>query len=134
MGIITSIYEELDREEQAARVYIITSGNVSTRAALNRVAGRAAVYKGMGQRDLVAAAYDKLGIDLVWNDGPFSTLLPEEKFPDAKKINYQFWEVESMGQPLGFFPPSLKDKLQFDVLRGNEYLHMWEVPFEVMNR
>lgn len=131
MGIITHISTDYDEDAQEQKIYVRTKFGISTRSALNRVAGRAAVTTGVGQRTLVAAAYDEEGIDLVFREGPFKVLDPEEKFEDAQHIEYQSTSMDSASSLGDVLPPRLQDAVEFGEFREGEQLHIWTVPFEV---
>lgn len=106
MGVITTVVKDWDNE--MIEVVVITRFAVARRPTLNRVANRASVGVGVGQRTLVAAAYDELGIDLVWNKGLGFTEKPEEKFPKAKEIEYE----QTMAKDL---PNNVEDLFRFAV-------------------
>lgn len=133
MGIITTIDGEVDEDEGVYRVFVITHTGISTRATLNRVAARAAGAAGVGQRALVASAYDEEGIDLVWNKGLGHTVPPEEKFTDAKRIDYHSVEAERASRLGEMFslPSGIKDKIDFDGFRPDEVIHVWEIPLDM---
>lgn len=135
MGIITTVSEDIDEDEGVRRVFVVTSGNINTRSALNRVSSRASLGTGVGQRVLVAAAYKELGIDLVWSEGPFSSLAPEEKYEDAKRIDYKTMELEQIGigsQITEMMPTYLKERVEFDEFHPRStHLHMWEIPLDL---
>lgn len=145
MGILTHMSSQFDPDEQVQRIFAITKFAPSNRASLNRVAGRAAVMTGAGQRTLVAAAYDELGIDMVWREGPVSITKLEEKWPDAQDIEFHIEEIDSSSNigdafnipeeavPRGKIADFLIHGL--DVFRPDEHtLMMWEIPYEVGGR
>lgn len=145
MGILTHISSQFDPDERVQRIFAVTKFAPSQRSSLNRVASRASVVTGTGQRTLVAAAYDELGIDIVWREGPVSIVSPEEKWPDAQQINFHIEEIDEPSEagdvfnipdraiPRGKIGDFLKEGL--DVFRPDEKtLMMWEIPYEVGGR
>lgn len=130
MGIIARISSDVDENAGVTRVFIITELDISTRASLNRVAARASAHASVSQRALVAAAYEELGIDLVWAEGPVK-MSPEERFPAAKEIEYKNVPVEKPGPLEDIVPKRLRDDLRFRKWMGGEVLHMWEIPFDL---
>lgn len=135
MGILTDIETEVDEDEGVRRVFATTKWGIHRRSQLNRVAGRAAVGTGTGQRSLVAAAYDEEDIDMVWKEGPFNVIAPEEKFEDAKKINYYSREVDTIDNSSDFFEmltPRLQDMVKFGEIRSPDaVMHVWEIPLDL---
>ena len=141
MGILTHITSDYDDEEQVQRIFATTRFELNSRSALNRVASRAAILTGVGQRTLVASAYDKLGIDLVWRDGPFSTLDPEEKYPKAQKIKFKSQTIEkasNAGDLFGIPQEELPSGKLWDIVAygtpdetRESIIYMWEIPYEV---
>lgn len=145
MGILTHVSSSYDDDLEMQRVFAVTKFAPSNRSSLNRVAGRVVVMTGAGHRSLVSAAYDELGIDMVWRDGPFTVLDPEEKYPDAQKMNFKVVNIEdssSFGEiahiPDEAFP---RGKLAdffvegLDVFNPQEkVLMVWEIPKEVGGR
>lgn len=144
MGILTHISDSFDDDRQIQTIFAVTKFEINTRAALNRVAGRAAVMTGVGQRTLVAAAYDELGIDMVWREGPFSVLSPEEKWPDAQDIEFYMVPVERHSEffDITNIPPeaiptgTLGDQLHegIETLRPEEVINVWEIPYDIGGR
>lgn len=145
MGILTTIADTYDEEERVQRIFAVTRLDFNNRSAINRVTSRAAVMTGAGQRTLTVAAFDENDIDVVWRDGPVSVTSPEEKFPDAKKINYMKEEIDSASEfgditniPDKFIPRgTIGDALVegIDAFRPDEqFLHVWEIPYEVGGR
>lgn len=142
MGILTDISVQYDDDQEVQRIYAVTKFGINNRTQLNRVAGRAAVGEGVGQRSLVSAAYAEEGIDLVWREGPFTTLKPEEKYPQAKEINYKSYEIDQLSE-LGdiagmvkrdYLPGWLLDKIEFGEFREGNTLHIWEIPYHIIGR
>ena len=133
MGIVTDISYQYDDEEQVLRIYAVTRFALSSRASLNRVAGRAVVGHGLGQRTLTIAAYDELGIDMVWREGPFTTVEPEEKFEDAKEITFEYKEIEHASKFGEILTERLQDRLEFNEFRHGAYMNIWTVPYDVIN-
>jgi len=142
MGILTHISSEYDDSKEVQRIFAVTRFAPSNRSSLNRVASRAAVMTGVGQRTLVAAAYDELDIDMVWRDGPFSTKTPEEKWPDAQVITFHKKDIEvssSIGDILNiaeeYLPRGkLSDSMYDDIdafRRDEKILMVWEIPYDV---
>lgn len=134
MGILTTLDTDLDEEEGVRRVFAITKWGIGTRTQLNRLAGRASVSAGVGQRTLVAAAYKKEGIDLAWSMGLGRSVAPEEKFTDAKRINYYSEEmdtVSNVGDVYTILTDSLRDMVDFGNYREEETLHVWEIPLDL---
>lgn len=131
MGILTTITTDVDEDDGVKRVYAITKFGINNRTQLNRVASRAAVGEGVGQRSLVAAAYDEEGIDLVWTEGPFGSVAPEDKFEDAKKIEYRSSPMESASELGDILPPKIKDMVTFENYREGNTLHVWEIPLDL---
>lgn len=144
MGILTSIASTYDEEDQVQRIFAVTRFSINNRSSLNRVAGRAAVETGAGQRTLVAAAYDEVGLDMVWREGPFSVISPEEKWPDAQDIEFHsvemvrsssFFDITDIPEravPRG----SLTDRLieGIPVFDEENVIYIWEVPFDIGGR
>jgi len=147
MGILTDIATEYDEQNEQLIIFAATRFDINTKSALNRLAGRASVGTGVGQRTLVASAYDKLGIDMVWREGPFSTMSPEEKYPKAKKIEYysvpidkasNFGDITNIPDssiPRGKFADALSDAAELispgDVFNDEAVLHIWKIPYSV---
>lgn len=134
MGVLTYINHDVDEDGEVLRIFAKTKFGINNRAALNRVATRAAADSSVGQRDLVAAAYDEEGIELAWREGPFGLIEPEEKFENAKKISYRSVPMDTVsdfGDILDILPVRLKDAVDFGEFREGEQLHVWEVPFEI---
>lgn len=141
MGVLTYISSEYDDEKDEQIIYAVTKFGINSRSTLNRIAGRAAVETGVGQRTLVAAAYDKEGIDLVWNKGLGVVISPEEKFPDAQQIEYysvpvrrssEFLDITNIREdfvPRGKVGDLLLEGI--DTFRPEEVLHVWKIPVEV---
>lgn len=144
MGILTYMSSTVDEDEGVQRIFAITQFAISNRASLNRIAGRATVETGVGQRTLVAAAYDDVGIDLVWREGPFRVMSPEEKWPDAQDITFysvpverssEFFDITDMPKdaiPTGKIADQLLEGI--DTLRPEQVMYVWEIPFEVGGR
>lgn len=134
MGVLTDIRFEVDEDEQVLRVFARTKFGISTRANLNRVASRASTSLAVGQRDLVASAYDEEGIELAWREGPFGLVKPEEKFENAKEIEYRSVPMDTVsdfGDILEILPVRLKDTVEFEEFREGEVLHVWEIPTDL---
>lgn len=131
MGILTRIDDEWDEEAQVHRIFAATKFGISSRGSLNRVASRAAVMTGVGQRTLVAAAYDVEGIDLVWSKGLGVVVDPEEKYEKAKEINYRSIPIEQASEIGDILPIWFRDALEFGEFGEGEVLHIWEIPFEI---
>lgn len=131
MGILTRISDEYDDSAKVHRIFAVTKFGVKgSRANLNRLSGRAAVMTGVGQRTLVAAAYDKEDVDLVWNKGLGFTEKLERKFPKAQEINYRSMHLEEASEILDVLPHGIKDMIKFgDIF--DEQLHIWEIPYEL---
>lgn len=129
MGILTKIHTEFDDDEQTIRVICITRFGITTRGSLNRVAGRASNAVGVGQRSLVAAAYDEHGIDLVWNDG-LRRMAPEEKFDAAQDIEYTTFSIDKASRFEDLLPPRIQDYVDFGNITGEEHVHIWEIPYK----
>lgn len=134
MGIITDVQSNYDEGRGVQRVFVRTKFGINNRSALNRVASRATVVTGVGQRSLVAAAYDEEGISLVWNDGPFGRLAPEDKFEDAKEIDYKSIPMERASELGDIFPGYLQEAIEFGEFMEGEILHVWTIPFDVGGR
>lgn len=135
MGILTTIDHNYDDDEQVLRIYAVTSFAPSTRSSLNRMANRAVVgHTGLGQRTLVAAAYDELGIDLVWSEGPFGSKRPEEKFPDAQNIEFESKDVDHAGEFGEILTARLRERVEFGEFREGEVMNIWTIPYDVMGR
>lgn len=145
MGILTHISSQYDPDEQVQRIFAVTRFAPSNRASLNRVASRAAVMTGVGQRTLVAAAYDELGIDMVFREGPVSIVKPEEKYPDAQDIDFHIQDITSasdMGDAFNLPDDAIpRGKIGdffisgIDSFRPDEKtLMMWEIPQSVGGR
>lgn len=144
MGILTYMESTFDDSQQVQRIYAITKFSINNRAALNRIAGRAAISTGVGQRTLVAAAYDELGIDLVYNEGLGVRVPPEEKYEKAKDIEFysvpaerssEFFDITNI--PKDSIPGGkLWDRLKLDIgsFREGEVLYVWEIPYDVGGR
>lgn len=142
MGILTHIDVDYDDDKQLVTVYCVTKWGISSRAQLNRVAGRASTSAGVGQRNLVAAAYREHDIDLVWNKGLGFTVPLEEKFPDSQKIEYHSFKIDrasEFGDITGIektrVPGSKLRDLIFEGINSfrdpDATLHIWEVPYEI---
>lgn len=135
MGVITTVDREVDEEARVTRLIAVTKWDINTVSALNRVAGRMAIGEGVGQRTLVASAYDELGLDLVWNKGLGITVPPEEKYPDAKKINYTrktIDQIDNTSDIYNLLTAQLRERVDFGEFRSPEYvMHVWEVPFDL---
>jgi len=135
MGILTHISREIDEENNIQRVYAITKFGINQRSQLNRVANRATFNSGVGQRSLVAAAYDHEGIEMVWRQSPFNAIQPEEKFEDAKQIDYTSQRIDTIDNTSDLFEmltPRLQDRVNFGEFRSPDAtLHIWEVPFNL---
>lgn len=138
MGILTYIGSTVDEDKGVQRVFAVTKFSINSRSSLNRVAGRAATMTGVGQRTLVAAAYDELGIKMAWREGPFSVISPEEKWPKAKEIEFysvpaerasEFFDITNI--PTDAIPRGkLGDQLLegIDTLRPESVMYVWEIP------
>jgi len=133
MGILTDVSYQYDDDEQVLRIYAVTRFAISNRASLNRVANRAVVGHGLGQRTLAVAAFDELGIDMVWREGPFTTVEPEEKFEDAGEITFQYKEIEHASKFGEILTERLQERLKFDEFRRGTYMNIWTVPYEVID-
>lgn len=142
MGILTHVDLDYNDDEQVITVIAVTKWGISSRAQLNRVAARAATGTGVGQRTLVAAAYEEEGIDLVWNKGLGFTVPLEEKFPDAQKISYYSIPIDrasEFGDITGIEKTRVPgNKLKDLIFEGINYfrdpdsqMHVWEIPYEV---
>lgn len=135
MGILTDVSVDVDEDEGVRRVYAVTKWGINMRPQLNRVAGRVTLEAGVGQRTLVSAAYDTEGIDMVWKEGPFKVIAPEDKYPDAKKINYMSKEIDSIDMSSDLFEmltPRLQDRVNFGEFRSPDAtLHIWEIPLDL---
>lgn len=146
MGVITHIASEFDEDEQVQRVFAVTKFGVSTRSALNRVASRASTTTGAGQRTLVASAYDELGLDLVWRDGPLGVVPPEEKWPEAQEIEFHEVSIDRASDfgditnipttgdtiPRGKISDLLLEGI--DSFRPEQVMYVWEIPYGVGGR
>lgn len=144
MGVLTYMESDFDEQRQVQRIFAITKFSINNRSSLNRVAGRAAVSTGVGQRTLVAAAYDEVGIDLVYNKGLGVRIPPEEKYEKAQDIEFysipagrssEFFDITNIPEdkiPSG----KLWDRLKLDIgsFREDEVLYVWEIPYEVGGR
>lgn len=116
MGLITTVTDEYNEDERIHKVTVRTKGGISRLTELNRVAGRAALKTGIGQRTLVAAAAEEENIDIVWEQGQFERDI-FMAFPDAKNISYESFKVTH-------------DQRGF--LLGDEgVLHVWKIPFNL---
>lgn len=133
MGIITYINRDIDFDDEVTRVFAITKFGIQTRAALNRVASRITIETGLGQRTLVAAAYKEEDIDLVWNDG-LRRVAPENKYEKAQDINYMSTSMDSASELGDILPVRLAEMVEFGEYGEGEVLHMWEIPFSVVQR
>lgn len=135
MGVLTDISRDTDEEKGIVKIYAVTKFGINTKSQLNRVAGRAAVGHGIGQRSLVASAYDELGIDMVYKEGPFNIISPEEKYEEAKQIEYTQQEIETIDNSSDFFEmltPRLQDRVRFGEFRSPDaVLHVWKVPLDL---
>lgn len=141
MGILTDISREVDEQNQLINIYAVTKFGISSRSALNRVASRAAIGEGVGQRTLVAAAYNEEGIDMVWRDGPASIIDPEEKWPEAKDIEYTSVKIDAASEtgditniPKEATPRGKLTNLLFEDInefREGQVLHVWKIPYEI---
>lgn len=144
MGVITHIASEVDRQEQIQYIYATTRFEISSRATLNRLANRASIETGAGQRTLVAAAYDTVGLDMVWREGPFSTMTPEEKWPDAQDITFEKIPIEKSSEffditdiPEDAVPRGRLGDLLLEGInnfRPETVLYVWGIPYEVGGR
>lgn len=134
MGVLTNITEDFDDDAQVHRIFVTTRFAINTRSALNRVAGRAAVTTGVGQRTLVAAAYDELGIDLVWNMGLGVTVPPEEKYEKAKDITFRQLNLEESSQFMDILTNHLQEAVEYGEFDDEEVLYVWEIPYSVEPR
>lgn len=145
MGIITHISDQYDQQQDVQRIFVVTRFAPSNRGTLNRVASRASVMTGAGQRTLVVSAFDELGIDMVWREGPFARVDPTEKWPDAKKIDFHIQEIDSPSTVGDVFQlpgqklprGRIRDFISagLDVFGpGERVLMMWEIPYEVGGR
>lgn len=134
MGVLTNIDDDYDDDAQIHRVFVTTRFAISTRSTLNRIAGRAAVMTGVGQRTLVASAYDELGIDLVWNKGLGFTVPPEEKFEKAQDIEFRRLNIEESSQFGDILTNHLQDAVEFGEFDDEETLYVWEIPYDVERR
>lgn len=144
MGIITHIADDWDEEDRVHTIFAVTSIGINNRSALNRVATRAAVTSNVGQRILVAAAYDEEGINVVWNRGLGVTVPLEEKWPEAQDIEYHtvtFEDAPNFGAiaelpARRFTGQKLRDFFLEDIptFRDTDHLHVWEIPYEIEGR
>jgi hypothetical protein len=144
MGVLTNISVHNDEENEQIVITAITRFQIAKRPTLNRVANRASVGEGVGQRTLVAAAYDELGIDLVWSEGPFGSKKPEEKYPDAKKIEFYQMPIDrasDFGDITGVDPERLGMTKIIDLINEwvkppspDAYINVWKIPYELTNR
>jgi hypothetical protein len=133
MGILTNISYEYDDDKQELRIYAVTRFAPSQRSSINRVAGRAVVgHPDLGQRTLVAAANEELGLDLVWSEGPFGSKPIEEKYPDSQKIEFSSNEIEHTSDFGEVLTARLQDRVDFGEFRKGSVLNIWTVPYEVM--
>ena len=133
MGIITTIDYEYDDDEQVLRIFAVTRFRLSTRSMLNRVASRAVVGHSVGQRSLAVSAFDEAGIDVVWREGPFRVIDPEEKFEKAQDIEFEMKEIEHASEFGDILTARLEERAKFDEFRNGSYLSVWTVPYEVLD-
>lgn len=139
MGILTDIGTEYDDENEQIIITAVTRFSISTRGALNRVAGRASTGVGVGQRTLVASAYDDLGIDLVWNKG-VGRVAPEREFPEAQEIEYSTFTMDKASEfgdivdvPIDKIPVmGLRDHIGegIRIYDDESQVHIWQIPYE----
>lgn len=134
MGILTDISEEFNDEEEVIRIFCVTKFGINNRTQLNRIAGRASTATGVGQRTLVAAAYDEEDIDLVWNKGLGVTVKPEDKFEKAKDIDYKSEPMDMASKFGDILPAFIQDKIEFENFNEGQTLHIWEIPYSVSER
>lgn len=134
MGVLTNIDEDYDDNAQLHRIFITTRFAISSRATLNRIAGRAALGTGVGQRTLVASAYDELGIDLVWNAGLGVAIPPEEKYEKAQDIEFRRLDIKESSQFGDILTNHLQDAVEFGEFDDEEVLYVWEIPYDVEGR
>lgn len=136
MGVVTTVVKDYD--DEMIEVVVITRFAVARRPTLNRMANRASVGVGIGQRTLVASAYDELGMDLVWNKGLGFTEAPEEKYPKAKEI--EFKQIEAKDLPNNVedlfrfaVPVQVREMVDFGLREKDEekQIHIWRIPTSV---
>lgn len=136
MSILTKVTTDIDEQDGVMRVYAFTKFNIADRSSLNRVAGRVAIETNVGQRTLVSAAYDELGIDLVWSEGFLGSIAPEDKYEDAKKINFMTEEVENMDNGSDIydaFTARLQEEFDYGelIFNRNYVVNIWEIPLDL---
>ena len=135
MGILTHVSREVDEESNVRRVYVVTKSGISQRSQLNRVAGRCTFQSGVGQRSLVAAAYDSEDIEMAWKRGPLDVIAPEEKYERAKQIEYMSQRIDTIDNTSDLFQmltPRLQGRVKFGEFQSPDAtLHVWEVPFSL---
>lgn len=137
MALIARVNDIYDGDADVHRISVVTNFEVSTRAAMNRMAARAAIHTGVSQRALVAAAYDELGIDLAWR-GVGGSVLPEERFSDAKRIDFNKFTMEEAHAISDILPGYLRDFIELEEYKEpGEYgettkmLYIWEIPLDL---
>ena len=141
MGILAHISRSYDEQSGKEVIFVVTNGDLNSRANLNRAAARAAVGTSYGQRELAAAAMrDRDDFNMVWREGPFSVVDLDQKFPGAKDIEYETFEPEDTYNLLSItnIPEDvfrgagsqIADAVLegIEVFRPGQRVHIWKVP------